>query len=103
VNRIEAEIICNARFSNSIDASNALIDLGATRAIVTDGPDPVADALQDAETLSASVPQVTTLAQVTGAGDVFVAAHIHAEINGLSRMDALLAGVQAAADHVAGK
>ena len=62
-----------------------------------------ADALQDAETLSASVPLVTTLAQVTGAGDVFVAAHIHAEINGLSRMDALLAGVQAAADHVAGK
>ena len=103
VNRIEAEIICNARFSNSIDAANALIDLGAARAIVTDGPDPVADALQNAETLSASVPQVTTLAQVTGAGDVFVAAHIHAEINGLSRMDALLAGMQAATDHVAGK
>jgi pseudouridine kinase len=40
---------------------------------------------------------------VTGAGDVFVAAHIHAEIKGHSRADALLAGVKAAADHVAGK
>ena len=103
VNRIEAEIICNARFPSSMDAANALIDLGAARAIVTDGPDPVADALQDGETLSAAVPQVSTLAQVTGAGDVFVAAHIHAEMNGHSRADALLAGVQAAADHVAGK
>jgi sugar/nucleoside kinase (ribokinase family) len=103
VNRIEAEIICNARFPSSMDAANALIELGAARAIVTDGPDPVADALQDAETLSASVLQVSTLAQVTGAGDVFVAAHIHAEMNGHSRADALLAGVQAAADHVAGK
>ena len=103
VNRIEAEIICNARFPSSIDAANALIELGAVRAIVTDGPDPVADALQDAETLTSSVPQVTTLAQVTGARDVFVATHIHAEMNGHSRSDALLAGVQAAADHVAGK
>ena len=103
VNRIEAEIICNARFPSSIDAANALIELGAARAIVTDGPDPVADVLQDGETLSAAVPQVSTLAQVTGAGDVFVAAHIHAEMNGYSRADALLAGAQAAADHVAGK
>jgi sugar/nucleoside kinase (ribokinase family) len=103
VNRIEAEIICDARFPSSIDAASALIALGAARAIVTDGPDPVADALQDGETLSAAVPQVNTLAQVTGAGDVFVAAHIHAEMNGHSRADALLAGVQAAADHVAGK
>ena len=39
VNRIEAEIICDAHFSSSIDAANALIELGA-RAIVTDGPDP---------------------------------------------------------------
>ena len=103
VNRIEAEIICNARFRSSIDAANALIELGAARAIVTDGPDPVADALQNGETLTASVPQVSTLAQVTGAGDVFVAAHIHAEMNGNSRDVALLAGVRAAADHVAGK
>ena len=103
VNRIEAEIICDARFTSSIDAANALIKLGAARAIVTDGPDPVADVRQDGETLSAAVPQVSTLAQVTGAGDVFVAAHIHAEMNGHSRADALLAGAQAAADHVAGK
>jgi sugar/nucleoside kinase (ribokinase family) len=103
VNRIEAEIICNARLPSSIDAANALIELGAARAIVTDGPDPVADALQYGETLSAAVPQVSTLAQVTGAGDVFVAAHIHAEMNGHSRADALLAGAQASADHVAGK
>jgi len=103
VNRIEAEIICDMRFSSSIKAANALIKLGAARAIVTDGPDPVADALQDEQTLTAPVRQVSTLAKVTGAGDVFVAAHIHAEINGFSRTDALLAGVHAAADHVAGK
>ena len=103
LNRIEAEIICNTRFPSSMDAAHALIELGAARAIVTDGPDPVADALQDGETVSASVPQVRKLAQVTGAGDVFVAAHIHAEMDGHSRTDALLAGVQAAADHVAGK
>ena len=102
MNRIEAEIICNTRFPSSIDAANALIELGAARAIVTDGPDPVADSAQDGETLTASVPQVSTLAQVTGAGDVFVAAHIHAEMNGHSRADALWR-VQAAADHVAGK
>jgi len=78
VNRIEAEIICDKRFA-------------------------VADARQGGETLSVPVPRVKTLAQVTGAGDVFVAAHVHSELHGLSRIAALQAGVQAAADHVAGK
>ena len=77
--------------------------MGAVRAFVTDGPDPVADARQGGETLSLPVPRVKTLAQVTGAGDVFVAAHVYCELHGLSRIAALQAGVQAAADHVAGK
>ena len=103
VNRIEAEIICDKRFASAFDAANALIAMGAVRAIVTDGPGPVADARQGGETLSVPVPRVKTLAQVTGAGDVFVAAHVHSELHGLSRIAALQAGVQAAADHVAGK
>jgi sugar/nucleoside kinase (ribokinase family) len=103
VNRIEAEIICDKRFASAPDAANALIAMGAVRAVVTDGPDPVADARQGGEILSVPVPRVKTLAQVTGAGDVFVAAHVHGELHGLSRIAALQAGVQAAADHVAGK
>lgn len=103
VNRIEAEIICDRPFKSASDAAEALASLGAARAIVTDGPEPVADAVQGHDTIVNSVPRINTLAQVTGAGDVFVASHIHAEMGGLSRPLALQAGVQAAADHVAGK
>ncbi len=103
VNRTEAELICGARFADAAAAARGLAGLGATRAIVTDGAAPVAEArAADTECLTACPPAVT-IARVTGAGDTFLAAHITAERAGADRQSALNRAAQAAADHVSGK
>lgn len=102
VNRIEAEIICEMNFENAHDAATELVAQGAVRAVVTDGANMVADLIKGQEIITYPVPTVDHVKQVTGAGDVFVAAHVHAEINGQSREEALESGVRAAARHVAG-
>lgn len=99
VNRAEAAEICGTDFPNSHTAAQALVGLGAARACVTDGPNPVSDA--DAATTIIHTPPTTTPQRVTGAGDCFTAAHIAAELQGLSRDAALRAALDAARAHIA--
>jgi len=103
VNRIEAEILCGAKFATSAEAAVALVEKGAARAIVTDGDAPASDATQDKDVISANVPKVDHVKRVTGAGDTLVAAHIQAEITGDTRFDALTHAVTAASRYVAGQ
>ncbi|MTH78864.1 PfkB family carbohydrate kinase [Paracoccus aestuariivivens] len=99
INRAEAEAIAGRPFSGAVDAAEAVVAMGAARVIVTDGPQPAADAVAGQPTVSHCPPQVTTR-HVTGAGDAFLAAHLAAELSGFDRNDALDRAIQAAAAHI---
>lgn len=79
-----------------------MVRRGAARVLVTDGPNPAADAITNGPTLTLPPPSVT-VARVTGAGDCFLAAHLAAELKNHPREAALHQAVQASAAHVSGK
>lgn len=100
VNRDEAGVICGQEFTGAAAAARALRECGATRAVVTDGRHPCADAGPHG-LVTASPPEVT-VTRVTGAGDAFMAAHIAADIRGSAPQAALDVALAAAAAHVSG-
>lgn len=102
LNLPEAEALIGRPFSDTAAAAEAVLTLGAARAIVTDGPRTAADALRNGPTLSQTPPAVTAI-RVTGAGDSFVAAHLAAELGGATREQALAAALHTSAAHVSGK
>lgn len=96
----EAGILCGSRFDNAREAATALLELGAKRALVTNGEHAVADGSRTGVILAD--PPAANVARVTGAGDTFLAAHVAAEIAGASPKDALEKALWAAADHISG-
>ncbi|MDA1042912.1 MAG: PfkB family carbohydrate kinase [Proteobacteria bacterium] len=102
MNLEEAGLMCACVFSSAADAALALIDLGARRALVTNGAQSCADALRDGPLLTQSPPQVPVL-RVTGAGDTFMAAHIVAHLHQNDRVKALNLAVLAAAHFISTK
>jgi sugar/nucleoside kinase (ribokinase family) len=101
VNLEEASILCQQPFAGAEQAAVGLVARGAVRALVTDGGRPAADATAEgAVTLPCRQVLVT---RVTGAGDTFMAAHIAAEVAGLSREVALARALEAAAVYVSGE
>ncbi|OUS08588.1 hypothetical protein A9Q96_03870 [Rhodobacterales bacterium 52_120_T64] len=99
VNKGEAEILCNRAMANSIEASEALCKMGAHRAIVTDGPNE--SALCDENGVISVTPPQVEAKTTTGAGDVFLAAFVGAEMaSTLPLPEIMEAAVKAAADHV---
>lgn len=100
VNLIEAGILLQHRFATAPEAARALGERGIARAIVTDGGNAVAEL--DGGTVRSRVPPRVMVTRVTGAGDVFMAAHIAAERRGAAREDALEAALEAAAIYVSG-
>lgn len=102
-NRAEAEVICGRTFQDSMQAAHALIDMGLSRAIVTDGADPVSDLQASIGAndnilcpCTATPPPMASGSSdegvaraVTGAGDRFAAAHIAAVLAGLEAPAAL--------------
>lgn len=103
VNLIEAQTLCQRLFAGAEEAALAMVARGAKRAIVTDGAAPVCDAIAGGAAIIVEVPPAPRLRRVTGAGDTFMAAHIHAELGGADRSAALNAAVQAARDFVTAK
>ena len=99
-NRHETELFCAQAFADAAGAALGLLNRGAYRAVVTDGEHACCDAMRGGTPVSA-VPPSVAVARVTGAGDVFMAAHIAAELRGASREAALAAALAAAGDHVA--
>lgn len=102
LNLPESEALTGRSFNDAAAAAEAILALGATRVVVTNGPHAAADAWRKHGTISQTPPQVTP-ARVTGAGDNFVAAHLAAELAGVTRERALAAAVQTSAAYVAGK
>ncbi len=98
LNRREAEAVCGAAFADSRAAATALRARGAAEAIVTDGAAPATAATATGAVTLA--PAATTPRSVTGAGDVFVAAHLTACADGIDPTVALAAALEAAARHV---
>lgn len=94
----EAGILCGSRFGNAREAAMALLELGASRALVTNGEHAVADGSRTGIILAD--PPAANVTRVTGAGDTFLAAHVAAEIAGAPPKDALDKALRAAADHI---
>ncbi|MBY6134445.1 bifunctional hydroxymethylpyrimidine kinase/phosphomethylpyrimidine kinase [Nocardioides marinus] len=101
VNLEEAGILCQAEFTDSETAANAMLARGAARVLVTDGGKSATEA-SAAGAITLEPPRVT-VARVTGAGDTFMAAHIAAEAGGADRRTALTAALKAAATYVSGE
>lgn len=102
VNLEEAGLLCKSTFETARDASQALIERGAARVLVTDGGAPAAEASRTGGVIAAQPPEVM-VTRVTGAGDTFMAAHIAAELRGAGRAEALEAALAAAAAYVSGE
>lgn len=101
VNLEEAGLLCQTTFSGSMQAASALLDLGAVRAVVTDGAG-TATVGSASGCITQDPPQVH-VTRVTGAGDTFMAAHIAAERQGYDAPTALTQALEAAALYVSGE
>lgn len=99
VNRIEAGLICDAKFTTAEAAAQALVEQGARRVLVTDGGAPMAEA-DDTGALIVKAPPPVSVCRVTGAGDTFMASHIAAEGRGLGGAAALEEALAATALYV---
>ncbi|MDJ0638539.1 MAG: PfkB family carbohydrate kinase [Paracoccaceae bacterium] len=100
VNLEEAGLLANQSFQDAEAAAKALMAMGASSVLVTDGGRPAAYA-KTAGLLTAEPPQVL-VTRVTGAGDTFMAAHIAAESRGEDPQTALETALSAAAAYVSG-
>jgi len=100
LNLTEARTLAERAYRDSPAAAAGLAAMGAHRVCVTDGPRPLAAAL-DGRHLSLVPPEVP-VRRVTGAGDTFMAAHIAAERAGLPAEAALARALAAATAFVAG-
>ena len=100
VNVEEAGTLCGSRFDNAREAARALLDIGANRALVTNGEHAVADGSHAGIILAD--PPAANVTRVTGAGDTFLAAHVAAEFAGATPKEALDEALRAASDHVSG-
>ena len=98
LNRSEAEAYCGEPCADAGAAAAALRARGVGAAVVTDGPRAAAH-VAPAGLWSAEPPRAS-VGGVTGAGDVFLAAHVAATLDGAEPPGALSAALDAAARHV---
>lgn len=98
VNLAEARQIGSCPEADAPGAAEALLALGGTRVLVTDGANPCAMG-SGMGVLVGQPPQVA-VRRITGAGDTFMAAHIVAERQGASAPQALEAALKAAALYI---
>ena len=101
VNLEEAGLLLHSTFDNSQDAAAEMVKRGVHRALVTDGPRPATEA--SAEGIISEVPPEVLVTRITGAGDTFMAAHIAAEVNGLSGQASLRQALDATAIYISGE
>ena len=98
----EAECLTGQKYENSLTASRGLLDIGFSRVVVTNGPKFACEAEYNMQPII-QTPSEVKIIRVTGAGDVFMASHINAELSGCSREEALAAAIKAAGNYVSAK
>ena len=101
-NLSEAEFLTGQKYKNSLEASRGLLDMGFHRVVVTNGSKFACQSEQNMQPIIETPSEVEILG-VTGAGDVFMASHIYAELSGSSRREALTGAVKAAGNYVSVK
>ncbi|UWP90293.1 PfkB family carbohydrate kinase [Aliiroseovarius crassostreae] len=102
VNREEAGLLTDSAPATASQGAQALLEAGATRAIVTDGGNLAAEGHMDRGVITAPCPAIR-VRRITGAGDTFMAAHIAAEREGHTPAAALDAAQKIAAKYVSGE
>ena len=100
MNLEEANLIVNQNFNESCSAAIALLNAGFKRAVVTNGGDKVTVAEKDSQ-ITITPPNVDVV-RVTGAGDVFMASHIQAELMGKQKETALNFALNQTAKYISG-
>jgi sugar/nucleoside kinase (ribokinase family) len=100
LNLAEARVLGQRCFADAAEAAAGLVRLGARRVLVTDGARPAAEATTAG--CHVACPPAVTVARVTGAGDTFMAAHIHADLSGAPPPAAFAAALTATAEFISG-
>ena len=100
MNLEEANLIVKQNFNESCSAAIALLDAGFKRAVVTNGGNKVTVAEKDNQ-ISITPPNVDVV-RVTGAGDVFMASHIQAELIGKQKETAIYFALNQTAKYISG-
>lgn len=98
VNLEEANTLTKGRHVTSKDAAKALLDRGLSRVLVTNGPNAACVAGEFG--VITQTPPAVMVTRVTGAGDVFMAAHMAAEFAGEDQKTALNSALEYAADYI---
>ena len=100
MNLEEANLIVNQNFNESCSAAIALLNAGFKRAVVTNGGNKVTVAEKDS--LITITPPNVDVVRVTGAGDVFMASHIQAELIGKQKETAVNFALNQTAKYISG-
>ena len=100
MNLEEANLIVNQNFNESCSAAIALLNAGFKRAVVTNGGNKVTVAEKDSQ-ITITPPNVGVV-RVTGAGDVFMASHIQAELIGKQKETAINFALNQTAKYISG-
>ena len=98
VNLEEANLILNQNHKTSKLAAQALTNIGVRRAVVTDGEQPVT--VSEKNNLISLTPPIVKVTRVTGAGDVFMASHIQAEMVGQKNENAIISALNQTAKYI---
>lgn len=99
VNLIEARILLGDKtLRDALGAARALHARGLYRAVVTDGDQPCG--IASAQGAFTGTPPAVEVLRVTGAGDVFMASHIAAEVRGQTGQDALDFALRSTATYI---
>ena len=98
VNLEEANLILNQNHKTSRLAAKALTNIGFRRAIVTNGEKPVT--VSENHNLISLTPPIVKVTRVTGAGDVFMASHIQAEMVGQKNENAIISALNQTAKYI---
>ena len=100
MNLEEANLIVNQNFNESCSAAIALLNAGFKRAVVTNGGNKVTVAEKDSQ-ITITPPNVDVV-RVTGAGDLFMASHIQAELIGKQKETAVNFALNQTAKYISG-
>ena len=100
LNKTEANILLGTSNLTTTEAAIALTKSGLRASMVSDGANALAYC--NAAGLYTQTPPKVDERLCTGAGDVLVAAHVAAELQGLGAQESLAYAAEAAAKHVAG-
>ena len=98
VNLTEANILLGAEYQDAHAAAAALVKTGLRKAAVTDGPN--AAAVAEKHGAYTALPSAVDVLRVTGAGDVFMANHIVAEMQGILGIKALNFALRQTAEYI---